>query len=82
MTAAGHRVLWQCDPMAAPGTPFSRVLDSVRGYFAVHRALGTHPGGLRVALDGDRPGAAAGGRGLGRDRALDLAYQVAELLAG
>ncbi|MGV9214446.1 3-deoxy-7-phosphoheptulonate synthase [Micromonospora sp. RB23] len=81
VTAAGRRVLWQCDPMAAPGTPFARILEGVRGYFAVHRALCTHPGGLRVALDGDRPGTpAGGGRGLARDRALDLAYQVAELL--
>lgn len=32
---------------------FDRILDEVRGFFEVHRALGTHPGGLHVELTGE-----------------------------
>lgn len=32
---------------------FDRIVDEVRGFFEVHRALGTHPGGLHVELTGD-----------------------------
>eukprot|EP01035_Chromulina_nebulosa_P055688 gene55689-76323_t len=49
----GHNVVWSCDPMhgnvikAANGyktRPFDRILAEVRGFFAVHRAEGTHLG--------------------------------------
>ncbi|MER6125401.1 class II 3-deoxy-7-phosphoheptulonate synthase [Streptomyces sp. NPDC001795] len=62
VTALGHRVVWQCDPMhgntheTASGYKsrhFDDILDEVRGFFEVHRALGTHPGGLHVELTGD-----------------------------
>jgi 3-deoxy-7-phosphoheptulonate synthase len=32
---------------------FDDVLSEVRGFFAVHHELGTHPGGLHVELTGD-----------------------------
>ena len=32
---------------------FDDVIDEVRGFFEVHRALGTWPGGLHVELTGD-----------------------------
>ncbi len=60
--AAGHPVLWVCDPMhgntreAASGhktRSFGDVLDEVRGFFEVHAALGTHAGGVHVELTGD-----------------------------
>jgi len=56
------RVLWVCDPMhgntfeAASGYKtrrFEDVMDEVRGFFEVHGALGTIPGGLHVELTGD-----------------------------
>jgi 3-deoxy-7-phosphoheptulonate synthase len=59
---AGARVLWVCDPMhgntfeAASGYKtrrFDDVMDEVRGFFEVHGALGTIPGGLHVELTGD-----------------------------
>ncbi|MFL4907998.1 3-deoxy-7-phosphoheptulonate synthase class II [Streptomyces sp. MMS24-I2-30] len=62
VTAAGHEVVWQCDPMhgnthESPSgyktRHFDRVADEVRGFLEVHRALGTHPGGLHVELTGD-----------------------------
>ena len=32
---------------------FDDVLDEVKGFFEVHRALGTHPGGIHIELTGD-----------------------------
>ena len=60
--ATGHQVIWQCDPMhgntheSSTGYKtrhFDRIVDEVRGFFEVHRALGTHPGGLHVELTGE-----------------------------
>ena len=51
-----------CDPMhgntfeASSGYKtrrFDDVIDEVQGFFDVHRALGTWPGGLHVELTGD-----------------------------
>ncbi|MCR3747832.1 3-deoxy-7-phosphoheptulonate synthase class II [Lentzea californiensis] len=62
VTASGHQVVWQCDPMhgntetSSTGHKtrrFDRVVDEVAGFFEVHRALGTHPGGLHVELTGE-----------------------------
>ncbi|WP_042428426.1 class II 3-deoxy-7-phosphoheptulonate synthase [Streptacidiphilus anmyonensis] len=62
VTASGAQVAWICDPMhgntfeAATGHKtrrFDDVLDEVKGFFEVHRALGTHPGGIHVELTGD-----------------------------
>ncbi|MDG3011962.1 3-deoxy-7-phosphoheptulonate synthase class II [Rhodococcus sp. D2-41] len=60
--ASGHQVIWQCDPMhgntheASTGYKtrhFDRVVDEVQGFFEVHNALGTHPGGIHVELTGE-----------------------------
>ena len=32
---------------------FDDVLDEVHGFFEVHRALGTHPGGIHIEFTGD-----------------------------
>ena len=62
VTAVGVRVAWVCDPMhgntyeASSGhktRAFDDVIDEVRGFFEVHRSLGTWPGGLHVELTGD-----------------------------
>ncbi|WP_435610117.1 class II 3-deoxy-7-phosphoheptulonate synthase [Streptomyces sp. C10-9-1] len=62
VTASGARIAWICDPMhgntfTAPSghktRRFDDVLDEVRGFFEVHRELGTHPGGLHVELTGE-----------------------------
>jgi 3-deoxy-7-phosphoheptulonate synthase len=58
---AGAQVVWICDPMhgntfSAPSgfktRQFDDVIDEVRGFFEVHRALGTVPGGLHIELTG------------------------------
>ncbi|KPL68095.1 phospho-2-dehydro-3-deoxyheptonate aldolase [Erythrobacter sp. SG61-1L] len=57
----GHPVVWSCDPMhgnvvkAESGyktRPFDRILSEVKGFFAVHRAEGTHAGGIHVEMTG------------------------------
>jgi len=62
VTAAGIQVAWVSDPMhgntyeAANGYKtrnFDDVIDEARGFFEVHRALGTWPGGLHIELTGD-----------------------------
>src|SRR5690606_17761020 len=62
VTQAGHKVVWQCDPMHGNTVEssngyktrhFDRIVDEVLGYFEVHRDLGTHPGGLHVELTGE-----------------------------
>ena len=59
--ATGRSVAWVCDPMhgntfeAANGfktRSFNDVVEEVRGFFDVHRELGTWPGGLHVELTG------------------------------
>ena len=62
VAASGAVVVWVCDPMhgntveAASGQKtrhFDDVLDEVAGFFEVHRALGTHPGGIHIEFTGD-----------------------------
>ena len=59
---SGAVVLWVCDPMhgntyEAPSgyktRKFDDVLDEVKGFFEVHKSLGTHPGGIHIELTGD-----------------------------
>ncbi len=62
VTKSGAKVLWVCDPMhgntyEAPSgyktRRFDDVMDEVKGFFEVHKALGTHPGGIHIELTGD-----------------------------
>ena len=57
----GRVVVWVCDPMHAntiksgngyKTRPFERILTEVRGFFDVHGAEGTHPGGLHIEMTG------------------------------
>ncbi|WP_298958587.1 class II 3-deoxy-7-phosphoheptulonate synthase [uncultured Roseibium sp.] len=56
----GKSVVWSCDPMhgntvSAGGyktRPFDRILKEVEAFFAVHRAEGTHAGGVHVEMTG------------------------------
>ncbi|WP_329455130.1 3-deoxy-7-phosphoheptulonate synthase class II [Streptomyces sp. NBC_01497] len=70
VTASGARVVWVCDPMhgntvSAPSGHKTRwlidILDEVRGFFEVHRALGTHPGGVHLELSGEHVTECVGG---------------------
>jgi 3-deoxy-7-phosphoheptulonate synthase len=57
----GRKVVWSCDPMhgntikASTGyktRPFDLILAEVKGFFAVHRAEGTHAGGVHFEMTG------------------------------
>jgi 3-deoxy-7-phosphoheptulonate synthase len=57
----GHRVVWSCDPMhgntvttttGLKTRPFDRIVAELRGCFAVHRAEGSHLGGMHVEMTG------------------------------
>ncbi len=72
VTADGRPVTWVCDPMHGNGIVsasgyktrrFSDVMDEVAGFFEVHRALGTVPGGLHIELTGDDVTEVLGGTG-------------------
>ena len=60
--ATGIPVVWCCDPMHGNTVEssggfktrhFDDVLAEVEGFFAVHRALGTQPGGIHIELTGE-----------------------------
>jgi 3-deoxy-7-phosphoheptulonate synthase len=62
VSGTGSQVVWVCDPMHGNtySSPtgyktrhFNEILDEVRGFFAVHRGLGTHPGGISVEFTGE-----------------------------
>jgi 3-deoxy-7-phosphoheptulonate synthase len=67
---AGHPVLWVCDPMhgntftsegGRKTRHFEKVLDEIKGFFDVHRAEGTWPGGVHLELTGDHVTECLGG---------------------
>ncbi len=79
-------VIWCCDPMHGNTTEtangyktrhFDDVLDEVRGFFEVHAALGTHPGGIHVELTGDDVTECLGGAYQLTDQDLAGRYETA-----
>ena len=86
VTATGRPVVWQCDPMhgntveSASGYKtrhFERIVDEVRGFFEVHRTLGTHPGGIHVELTGEDVTECLGGAQEIQDADLAGRYETA-----
>ena len=70
VTTAGHPVVWVCDPMHGntrrtktgyKTRDVAAVLAEIRGFFAVHRAFGTHPGGIHLELAGEHVTECVGG---------------------
>lgn len=81
----GRTVVWSCDPMhgntvkAASGyktRPFDRILQEVESFFEVHRAEGTHPGGLHVEMTGKNVTECTGGAQLITDTDLSDRYHT------
>jgi 3-deoxy-7-phosphoheptulonate synthase len=61
VTREGKSIVWSCDPMhgntikASTGyktRPFDRVMKETRAFFEIHRAEGTHAGGIHLELTG------------------------------
>jgi 3-deoxy-7-phosphoheptulonate synthase len=70
VTSSGAQVLWVTDPMHGNTVTsrngyktrrFDDVVDEVRGFFEVHEALGTVPGGLHMEMTGDDVAECLGG---------------------
>ncbi|MDO9418947.1 class II 3-deoxy-7-phosphoheptulonate synthase [Pararhizobium sp.] len=57
----GRKVVWSCDPMHGntitlnnyKTRPFERILSEVESFFQIHRAEGTHPGGIHIEMTGN-----------------------------
>ena len=76
--------LWVTDPMHGNGITtkngyksrrFDDVVDEVKGFFEVHRAVGTHPGGLHVELTGDDVTECLGGSEEIDEQTLETRYE-------
>ena len=81
----GREVVWSCDPMhgntvKAPNgyktRPFDRILAEVKGFFAVHRAEGTHAGGIHAEMTGQNVTECTGGAVAITDEALADRYHT------
>ncbi|KQT53285.1 phospho-2-dehydro-3-deoxyheptonate aldolase [Aureimonas sp. Leaf454] len=56
----GRKVVWSCDPMHGntitlnnyKTRPFDRILAEVQSFFDIHRAEGTHAGGIHIEMTG------------------------------
>jgi 3-deoxy-7-phosphoheptulonate synthase len=81
---SGANPLWITDPMHGNGITtkngyksrrFDDVLDEVTGFFEVHRALGTHPGGLHAELTGDDVAECLGGSEQIDESTLEQRYE-------
>ncbi|MBN9055012.1 3-deoxy-7-phosphoheptulonate synthase class II [Shinella sp. PSBB067] len=76
----GKKVVWSCDPMHGntitlnnyKTRPFERILSEVESFFQIHRAEGTHPGGIHVEMTGNDVTECTGGaRALSGDDLAD-----------
>ena len=82
----GRTVVWACDPMhgntvkSSSGyktRPFDRILAEVRGFFDVHHAEGTQPGGVHFEMTGEEVTECTGGAQAITDDGLSLRYHTA-----
>jgi 3-deoxy-7-phosphoheptulonate synthase len=81
----GRNVVWVCDPMHANTVKsstgyktreFNRILAEVTSFFGVHRAEGTHPGGVHFELTGKDVTECVGGASAITDATLGDRYHT------
>ena len=81
----GLNVVWSCDPMhgntivASNGyktRPLERVVAEVRGFFSVHREMGTHAGGVHIELTGKNVTECTGGIAMVAEENLSDRYHT------
>ncbi|HKR47972.1 MAG TPA: 3-deoxy-7-phosphoheptulonate synthase class II [Pseudonocardiaceae bacterium] len=84
--SSGRSVVWACDPMHGntflsesgyKTRRFSDVTAEIAGFFAVHKAAGTHPGGVHLELTGDNVTECLGGAEEVLDTHLGTRYETA-----
>jgi 3-deoxy-7-phosphoheptulonate synthase len=82
----GRKVAWVCDPMHGntfetslgyKTRAFDQVADELNGFFDVHQALGTWPGGVHIELTGDDVTECVGGVGELAEADLANRYETA-----
>ncbi|MEL6126819.1 MAG: 3-deoxy-7-phosphoheptulonate synthase class II, partial [Pseudomonadota bacterium] len=82
----GRKVVWSCDPMHGntiksetgyKTRPFESVLSEVREFFAVHKAEGTHAGGVHFEMTGKDVTECTGGVRAVSDEDLSDRYHTA-----
>jgi 3-deoxy-7-phosphoheptulonate synthase len=82
----GRTVVWSCDPMhgntikSSTGYKtrvFDHILAEVKGFFAVHAAEGTHPGGVHFEMTGSDVTECVGGADKITDEDLSDRYHTA-----
>jgi 3-deoxy-7-phosphoheptulonate synthase len=84
VSRAGREVVWLCDPMhgnthSAAGyktRSFDAILSELRGFFDVHAAEGTWPGGVHVEMTGQEVTECLGGAHRLTEADLGLRYQT------
>lgn len=83
---AGHPVVWMCDPMHGntftsragfKTRRFEDIFEEIVAYFAVHKSLGTWPGGVHLELTGDNVTECLGGSDGLLDEELSVQYNTA-----
>ncbi len=81
---SGALPLWITDPMHGNGITtangyksrrFDDVMDEVRGFFEVHKAAGTFPGGIHIELTGDDVAECLGGSDHIDEATLEQRYE-------
>ena len=81
----GRCVIWSCDPMHGntletsngyKTRPFTRILDEVRQFFAIHRAEGSIPGGVHFELTGQDVTECLGGAQAITEQGLAVRYHT------
>jgi len=82
----GRNVVWSCDPMHGntmksdsgyKTRKFDHVMGEIKGFFAVHKAEGTHPGGVHLELTGQNVTECTGGAEKISDEDLSSRYHTA-----
>lgn len=82
----GRNVVWSCDPMHGntyksesgfKTRKFDNILAEVKGFFAVHKAEGTHPGGVHFEMTGEDVTECVGGAKEILDEDLSSRYHTA-----
>lgn len=80
----GASVVWSCDPMhgnthTAEGglktRHFDNIMAELKAFFRVHRALGTHPGGVHIEMTGRDVTECTGGSQQLQDADLSRQYE-------
>ncbi len=81
----GRNVVWACDamhgntvksPTGYKTRPFDRVLAEVRSFFAIHKAEGTHAGGIHLEMTGQDVTECTGGAQAITDACLKDRYHT------